>query len=189
MKTIVLTLLAMLLYLAIPSSAQTLPCYDSSSLPIDTLRVETILQGEQGRVSKIVHDVIVERVTPTDQINYRIELPSIRFSGDAEPINETSTVAMFNAMAYATVSTGISAGYTLCVSSCIRPAKTRVAVASCVNRNNSGLTTSFVACGIVGCCARNYLVCCPNGPGLPNITLDSSYTAPCQGNDCWSTCP
>ncbi len=183
--------LVLLLLLPIPVLSQSMPCSDPENTIIDTVKAELdVASGSSS--STIMWEYLVER-TSTNQISFRIAVPSIRFSGDSTWVNSATTVQIFDLIAMATVSNGVSMGTPTCPSSCGAPSYASVVQPSCVERSGSGSSTQFTSCPSSGCCIRTYSVCCPNGSGSPVIMLVSSQNSGCSGigpsGNCSSTCP
>jgi len=190
MKRALLAFLALLFH-AVSCWAQSTPCTEPGSTVIDTLEMELTLppSGQHQSVST-AWELLVER-TSSGQTNYVINASSIRFTGDATVVNSMSTTQIFNLIATATVSQGVAVGFTGCPPTCDKPSYATVVQPSCVERTGSGDSTHFEPCPSPGCCIRTYSVCCPNGPGSPQIVLIGSQSSGCPSVDgqCSSTCP
>jgi len=180
--------LAFLLLLAISARAQTPSCLDSGESVVDTLHLQVSFSTSSSSAS-IAVEAFVGR-TLSGRTDYIINTSSIKFSGDGSGINSKSTLQIFDMIAMATVSQGISQGLTNCPTSCTNPTVTKVITSGCVHRSGSDTNTHFEPCSPTSCCVRTYSVCCPNGTGSPVITLLSSQSSGCTPNSyCESTCP
>lgn len=182
--------LVLLLLLPIPVRPQSAVCSDQGSTIIDTMQMEIGIPSQSGKVASLLWEVIVDR-TSGGQVNYRIDPGTIRFQGDAAVINSLSTSQVFDLIATTTVSNGVAIGTTPCPTSCTTPSYATVVQPSCISRSGSGESTRFDACYSSGCCRRTYSVCCPNGPGSPQVVLVNSQGTTClgMGGGCESTCP
>lgn len=180
MKKIILLLALMMVLLSLQSNGQTLAC--SNSTPVTTIKVETYLQSGD-RITQVVHDVVVTRAL-NGEIIHKINVETIMFSGNATLVNETSTVALLDALSASTVRQAAEMGYPSCPLSCTAPAMVRVEMPACVSRNGTGLTTRFMSCGVQECSWRQYTLCCPNGAGQPSVGL----LAKSRGTQCDATC-
>ncbi len=183
--------LVLLLLLPIPVWSQSTSCTEGVTIT-DTVQMKVEMSAQSGASSSIAWELMIGR-TSGGQVNYYINPSSIVFSGDGSVVNAMTTVQVFDLIATATVSQGISLGATPCPSSCGTPSYATVVQPSCVNRTGSGTSTSFGSCPSPGCCIRTYSVCCPNGQGSPVVTLISSQSSGCSamgaGGNCSSTCP
>ncbi len=184
MKKIILLLALMTVLLSLESNGQTLSC--SNSTPVTTIKVETYLQSGD-RITQVVHDVVVTR-TSNGEIIHKINTESIMFAGSAALVNETSTVALFDALSSSTVRQAAMVGFPSCPASCTAPAMVRVEVPACVTRSGSGLETRFMSCGVQECSWRMFSLCCPNGSAQPNVNfIDRSRATQC-GATCENSC-
>ncbi len=179
--------------------AQSLPCGSEGGTVITTIEasVELISGGDiayaSGNDSYQVSWEIFVLLTSSGQKNYYIDPASISLAGNPTSINNTTTRALFGAMARATIAAGVAQGYTPCPGSCATPAMSEVNIPSCVGRHGTGLNTFFTTCAPGACCVRAYTVCCPNGPsGAAVINLIGSSGSTCSGSSygasCESTC-
>lgn len=185
--------LVLLLLLPIPVWSQSTPCNSQGEILSDTVTMKLEVSSQSGSSSgQLAWELLHER-TSSGQTNYYINPSSIRFTGDGAIIDALTTLQVFDLIATATVSQGISLGATPCPSSCGTPSYATVVQPSCVNRTGTGTSTSFGSCPSPGCCIRTYSVCCPNGQGSPVVTLISSQSSGCSGmgagGNCSSTCP
>lgn len=183
--------LVLLLLLPIPVWSQSTSCNEQGTTIIDTVQMKLEF-STSGHVTGMIWELMIGR-TSGGQTNYYINPASISFSGDGTAVDAMTTLQVFDLIATATVSQGISLGATPCPSSCGTPSYATVVQPSCVNRTGSGTSTSFGSCPSPGCCIRTYSVCCPNGQGSPVVTLISSQSSGCSamgaGGNCSSTCP
>lgn len=177
--------LALLLVLSVRCWSQTSYCVDQNATPIDSISVDVAL----GSSSQIISEIWVTR-SAGGQIQYVVNPQLIYFSGDGSKVDAMSTTQIFDLVAQAAVSEGISLGYTSCPGSCTSPATAIVRIPACVLRTGTGILTHFTVCSGSGCCVRVYDVCCPNGAGAPSVTLSSSSSPGCSPTSgCESTCP
>lgn len=190
MKRALLASLA-LLFCSVSCWAQSNPCSEPGSTVIDTVEMQiTVPPSGQTQAGTWIWEFLIER-TSSGQTNYVINASSISFKGDATVANSMSTTQIFNMIATATVSHGVAVGFTGCPPTCDKPSYATVVQPSCVQRSGSGESTHFEPCPSPGCCIRTYSVCCPNGPGSPQIVLINSQSSGCPGvnGQCSSTCP
>ena len=184
MKKIILLFALMTVLFSLEGNGQTLTC--SNAYPVTTIKVETYLQSGD-RITQVVHDVVVTR-TGNGEIIHKVNVETIMFNGSAALVNETSTVALFDALSASTVRQAAMAGFPACPASCTAPAMVRVEIPACVTRGGSGLGTRFVSCGIQECSWRMYTLCCPNGGTQPSVSfIDRSRATQC-GATCENSC-
>ena len=125
-------------------------------------------------------EICVWRLT-NGRIDYVVRASSVQFGmGCDANLDSMTTASIFHMIAYASVRSGLGAGYGTCAPSCTVPDTVRVWQNSCVLRSGSGATTGFVPCDSTAFCERTFAVCCPGGTGTPNI----SYVAPSATTTC-----
>lgn len=166
--------------------AQSYPCTDPTQVAVGSFHVQTSIEG-QGTNVWVDWDVTVNR-NPEGEYAFKVDPASIQFSGDGRAVDGSSTFSLFESMSRATAQRGVVLGYPPCPVLCDQPIMIRVLTPGCVDRTGSGLSTKFAACEDVGCCTRQYSVCCPTGQSSPIITFISAEGPVCPLGPCASTC-
>ncbi len=169
------------------ANAQNNPCVDPGSQIIGQFKGEAQLSAS-GKSTTSIWDVIVTR-TVSGNIALSVDSRSIRFSGDNEGIDNTSTLALFDLIDMVSISQAINREFIPCPVPCDQPLLVTIASQACVQRAGSGISTSFMqTCGDA-CCTRTYSVCCPSGTASPTLTLIRVDNPGCAAGSCQSTCP
>lgn len=131
------------------------------------------------------------------RIDISVELGSIKFEGDDDWIDNTSTIQLFDLIAYSAMSQATALGQLECLPVCDPIFGTvRVIFPACVKRSGHGTDTKFGACGLPNLCIREFVACCGSGSATPTFvpyTGGGSQLLPVGcglgGNGCEPTCP
>ena len=121
--------------------------------------------------------------TSTGQIDYIIDAASVEFVGDCGGV-DMSAADIFGSLASAAMAKGIEMNFSPCTPNCSEPGYSRVYSALCVRSLGYGPSRHYVACDASSLCYREYVYCCPNGTGDPQITQ-----IPRQGGGCGAGVP
>lgn len=124
--------------------------------------------------------------TQQGAVAYQIITESIDVIGtDGALINDVTTEQLYTWLSQAAVAEGTRLGYTP-APPCLTPASIKSYAHPCVQRNGSGLNTSFTACAGQGMYSMwEYAVCMPQGATTAQVSLVNmlhlgTCIAPCE---------
>jgi hypothetical protein len=191
MRSFIITLGLILLIAATASSPLQGTCIPHPADATATLQGSFTIDLALSSNCNVRCDVCTWRTSGGSGTELTIDPASIRFTGDSQTPDTIDVVTLFNFLSQTAVVQAYSLGYITCPPVCSDTYTSKVYQASCVQRNGSGSSTLFSACGSGDFCAQVYKICCPNGMGSPAISYLRSEGTICTGGvsgTCLATC-
>lgn len=116
------------------------------------------------------------------QVEYQLNLSSIRFDDPEKLIDGISTPDLFNFLGNEGIRQGVALGYTSCSGTCDYTVDGKVWSESYVKRVGSGSDTRFSANTSETLTARGYSACRESGSVSPTVSLVSTTTTQVSGD-------
>lgn len=149
-----------------------------SAAPLSLSLSSTQIPSGSGAGCKVA-DLVTAWRTGSGRIDYVLSAAQIIAQGDCSDLDSIATRTIFQRLSERAIATGISLGYSPCVTYCDGLDRSTVYVTSCVLRNGSAENTRFEPCG-ASYAHRRYSICCPTEPSAPLIMLIGESGQPCE---------
>jgi len=186
MKSLVCAIaVALSLVFSTPVLSQQNPTHptDPYAQLIGTTTVTVVIPDNAGKVNDARVDISFF-LTSGNKVDYVMDARSVTItgSGNGSGVDAMSTKDLFSLLSQAAVAQGVALGFTPCSSVCSSaPADlTRLYHSTCVMRTGMGLGTHFEPYGVTYG-TRDFMVCCPSGPGSTVVNLITWTGGTCPG--------
>jgi hypothetical protein len=200
MRTIVLLVFTLLLATAVasaqhgqrfehPDNSAAVPSGETS-ITVSPAMVAASTNGaffkKKEPTYQVIHDVVWWGILNADGDTVRRDLElrpeTVQIVGNCPDVDSAATTEIFELLIQSAIAQGLAQGRLHCGVICNDGIPTvRVYIPACVRRTGSGCSTQFQSCQPITYAVQDYKICCPAGPGEPQITLIYSSSPGCAG--------